>query len=113
MHALFWLAAGVLVLGMVDPLEGSVLVAPATAVLALLAHRERSPERRLLGLAFGLTAIGVAAMWGLSAIGGIGGDSGHSLWWAVLMLPYPVGWLLAIAGVVQRARRGDRPHGAR
>jgi hypothetical protein len=32
---------------------------------------------------------------------GIGGKSGRSLWWGLALLPYPVGWLMAlIAGVI-------------
>ena len=48
--------------------------------------------------AFGLMAVGVAAIFGLSAVGGIGGKSGHSMWWGILILPYPAGWLMALAG---------------
>ena len=50
--------------------------------------------------AFILIAVGVAAMFALSAVGGIGGKSGHSMWWGMLILPYPVGWLMALAGGV-------------
>jgi hypothetical protein len=45
-----------------------------------------------------LITIGVGAMWGLSAAGGIGGSSGHSLWWGVLILPYLIGWSMGIWG---------------
>jgi hypothetical protein len=47
---------------------------------------------------FILIAVGVGAMFVLSSFGGIGGRSGHSMWWGVLILPYPVGWLMAVAG---------------
>ncbi len=47
-----------------------------------------------------LIAVGVAALFGLSAVGGIGGRSGHSMWWGLLILPYPLGWLMALAGAV-------------
>ena len=43
-----------------------------------------SPLTRGLKL---LIAIGVGALWGLSMFGGIGGKSGHSIWWGVLILP--------------------------
>jgi len=54
-------------------------------------------------------------MFALSAVGGIGGKSGHSMWWGVLVLPYPVGWLMALVGGVialirffkARAQRAD------
>jgi hypothetical protein len=39
-------------------------------------------------------------MFALSAVGGIGGKSGHSMWWGVLILHYPVGWLMALLGAV-------------
>ncbi|WP_166806285.1 hypothetical protein [Cryobacterium cheniae] len=32
--------------------------------------------------------------------GGIGGTTGNSLWWGLLILPYPVGWFMAAAGAV-------------
>jgi hypothetical protein len=49
-------------------------------------------------LVFSLIAIGVAALWGLSRAGGIGASSGVSPWWAVLMLPYPIGWSMGVWG---------------
>jgi hypothetical protein len=47
---------------------------------------------------FILIAIGVGALWGLSMVGGIGGKSGHSIWWGLLILPYLLGWTMGIAG---------------
>ena len=31
-------------------------------------------------------------------MGGVGGSSGHSAWWALLILPYLVGWSIDIWG---------------
>jgi hypothetical protein len=50
--------------------------------------------------AFILIAVGVGALFAVSAVGGIGGRSGHSMWWGLLILPYPAGWLMALAGGV-------------
>lgn len=50
--------------------------------------------------AFILITVGVAVLFGFSAVGGIGGQTGRSMWWGLLMLPYPVGWLMALAGGV-------------
>jgi len=36
----------------------------------------------------------------LSSLGGIGGKSGRSLWWGLALLPYPVGWLMALIAAV-------------
>jgi hypothetical protein len=40
-------------------------------------------------------------MAGMSALGGIGGDTGRSYWWALLFLPYPVGWIMALTGAFE------------
>jgi hypothetical protein len=47
---------------------------------------------------FILIAAGVAAMWGVSTVGGFGGSSGRSMWWGVLLLPYAAGWVMAVWG---------------
>ena len=47
---------------------------------------------------FILIALGVVALWGLSSGGGFGGDSERSMWWGLLVLPYPIGWSLGIWG---------------
>jgi hypothetical protein len=89
-----------MVLGAIDPLEGSLLILPSTGLVALGAHLGQRRRRVLLYWAFGLVAIGVGAMWGLTAIGGIGGSTGRSLWWALLLVPYAVGWLLGVVGAI-------------
>ena len=89
-----------MLLGTVDPLEGSLLILPGSGLIALgtfLRRGQRSVLRYWL-LVFILIAVGVGAMFVLSAFGGIGGKSGHSMWWGILLLPYPAGWLMALAG---------------
>jgi hypothetical protein len=103
-----WVGFGGLVLGAIDPLEGSLLILPASAVLAFGAHVGRLRTRRLLIVGFGLVAVGVALLWWLSALGGIGGTSGRSMWWGLLLMPYPAGWLLGVAGAVQSLRGSRR-----
>ncbi|HEY9175046.1 MAG TPA: hypothetical protein VI136_22380 [Verrucomicrobiae bacterium] len=89
-----------MVIGTVDPLEGSLLILPGCGLIALgmyLGGRDRRTVRYWTW-AFILIAIGVGALFGLSAVGGIGGKSGHSMWWGLLLLPYPAGWFMAVAG---------------
>jgi hypothetical protein len=91
-----------MLLGTFDPMEGSLLILPGSGLIALsmfLGKRERGRFHYWLWV-FILIAAGVAALFGLSAIGGIGGRSGHSMWWGMLILPYPIGWLMALAGGV-------------
>ena len=82
--------------GCVDPLEGSVLILVGSGLLALGAHRAGSRHRKPAGWAFALTALGVAILWGLSAMGGLGGETGRSMMWAPILLPYPAGAILAL-----------------
>ena len=107
-RVLVWSGLAGLLLGAIDPLEGSLLILPASAVLAFGAYVGRLRTRRLLIAGFGLVALGVALLWWLSALGGIGGTSGRSMWWGLLLIPYPVGWLLGVIGAVQSLRAGGR-----
>lgn len=89
-----------LFVGSFDPLEGSVLILLGTGLLALgvyLGHRDRRAVVYRTW-SFILVAVGVGAMFGLTAIGGVGGSSGHSAWWSVLIVPYVVGWSIDIWG---------------
>lgn len=92
------------IVGAVDPLEGSVVILFGVALATLGAFLFHSPLRGWLTLALVLVAAGVAALFGLSSVGGFGGNSGRSMWWALLILPYPVGWLLALVENVRALR---------
>jgi hypothetical protein len=84
-----------MLVGAVDPLEGSVLIVPGSGLAALsafLTHEKRSLVAHRT-VVFILIAAGVAAMWGLDAFPG-----GRSMWWDVLLLAYPAGWVMAVWG---------------
>jgi len=89
-----------MLVGAVDPMEGSVVILPGSALVALGTFLGQN-DRRMIAFrvwAFILIAIGVGALWGLSWVGGIGGNSGRSMWWGVLILPYLIGWCMSIWG---------------
>ncbi|MFI5335703.1 MAG: hypothetical protein ACHQ5A_02905 [Opitutales bacterium] len=95
--------AGILI-GSLDPMEGSVLILAGSGLVALgtyVGQGERSHIRYWTSI-FILNAIGVGEMFELSAFGGIGGTSGRSLWWGVLILPYVAGWFMALAHILTR-----------
>lgn len=93
--------AGMLI-GAVDPLEGSLIILPGVALVALGVFLGKSRHRRLLYWALALVAVGVGAMWISSAFGGFGGGTGRSLWWGLLILvPYVVGWVMGLVGAVR------------
>ena len=91
--------AGML-LGAIDPLEGSPIVLAGSGLAALAALLGKAKHRRFLYWALGLVAVGVGAMWGLSALGGLGGSTGRSMWWGLLVLPYGIGWIVGLAGAI-------------
>jgi purine-cytosine permease-like protein len=103
-----------MLLGTLDPLEGSLLILPGSGLVALGMFLGGKERRTVLYWVWAviLIALGVGAMFALSAVGGIGGTSGHSMWWGILILPYPAGWLMAVAGGVAglvRFLKGRRP----
>ena len=89
-----------MLVGALDPMEGSLVILPGSGLVVLGTFLGQS-ERRWIAyrvLVFILIAIGVGAMWGLTRVGGFGGNSGRSMWWGVLMLPYLIGWSMGIWG---------------
>jgi len=99
---LIWLGGIAMLLGTVDPMEGSLLILPGSGLVALglfLAGKERGLIWYWVSV-FLLIAAGVAALFVLSAFGGIGGRSGHSMWWGLFILPYPIGWVMALGGAL-------------
>jgi hypothetical protein len=79
-------------------LAGSALAAAAAVFDGI--GRYRLPVTALL-----LIAAGVGALFGLSALGGVGGNSGRSIWLLLLCAPYPIGWVLGIVSAASRLRR--------
>jgi len=101
-----------MLLGVVDPLEGSIVILAGSALVLVGTLLGGSRHRKLLAWSFALVAIGVGTMWGMSSIGGIGGSTGRSMWWALVLLPYPVGWVLGVAGVIRALREPAGPPAA-
>jgi hypothetical protein len=99
-----------MLVGAVDPLEGSVVVLAGSGLLAVGAFvgQGGSRLRSYWIWVFVSIAVGVAAMFVLSAFGGVGGETGHSFWWCVFILPYPVGWIMGIARLAVMSVNGFR-----
>jgi hypothetical protein len=96
-----------LIIGSLDPLEGSVLIAAGIALLALSTYLKKDKHRKLFLIFFISVVAGVSFLFYLSSLGGFGGNSSLSWWWGTLILPYPAGWigtivLLIIRGVNKR-----------
>lgn len=98
----FLLIAGyiAMLIGAIDPMEGSLLILPGSALVALgtfLGNENRGIIIYRLW-SFFLIIIGVAALWVTTMLGGIGGTSEYSMWWGLFFLPYPIGWSMGIWG---------------
>lgn len=95
------IAGGIAMLaGAFDPLEGAGVILAGSASF-LVGTWFGVTGHRCIGyrlLVFIMIAVGVGAMWVLSSMGGFGGDSGLSMWWGLLILPYLIGWSLGIWG---------------
>jgi len=98
-----------MLIGAIDPLEGSLIIVAGTGMVALGGLLGRSRHRLLIYWSFVLVAVGVGVLWVLSAFGGIGGSTGRSMWWGLVILPYPVGWIMGLVGAIRRLREGSRP----
>jgi hypothetical protein len=98
---LLWTGLFVMLIGAVDPLEGSVVIVIGAACALLGAVLGRSDRIKWLSWAFGLVVAGVGILFGLSAMGGVEGSTGRSMWWALTILPYPAGWVLGLVGTVR------------
>ena len=100
-----------MMLGVVDPMEGSLVIAVGSVLVALSTPRRESAVGGRVWLASLLVVAGVAALWIMSAFGGVGGRTGRSIWWLLATAPYPVGWLLGVVGAAQRLRELKRAQG--
>jgi hypothetical protein len=93
-----------MLIGIIDPLEGSVVILAGSFIVAVAAFLGKSRQRLIIYSAFGLIASGVALLFWISSLGGVGGDTGRSYWWLLVVLPYPVGYVFGIIGSVRMMR---------
>lgn len=103
-RALLWAGTGALVVGAIDPLEGSLVLVAGAGAATLAAHLAHLRARRRLDWGLALAALGVAVLWAMSAVGGVGSSTGRTYWWLLLLAPYPAGWLLSLSGAVRALR---------
>jgi len=91
-----------LIIGAIDPLEGSVVIAAGILLLTLATFMAHDRHWKIFMLSLILIAMGVFFLFYFSSLGGFGGNSTLSWWWGILILPYPIGWLVTIVLIVFR-----------
>ncbi len=91
-----------LIIGILDPLEGSVVIAAGSGLMALSAFYKEDRHWKIFLTTFIMIVIGVVLLFALSSFGGFGGNSSLTWWWGLLIVPYPVGWLINIVLLIIR-----------
>ena len=92
-----------LIAGALDPLEGSVIIAVGSALIALSTRLAHDRNRRIFLTTSIMIITGVCFMFYFFFFFGFGGTSTLSWWWATLIIPYPIGWLINIILLIVRA----------
>ncbi len=91
-----------LIIGAIDPLEGSVVITAGSALIALSTFLTHDRHRKIFIASFIMIVIGVFFLFYLSSLGGFG-EGALSWWWGILILPYPIGWFASIIVLISRA----------
>ena len=92
-----------IIVGAIDPLEGSVIIVAGSALLALSTYLTHDRHHKIFLASLIMIALGVGYMFYTSSLGGFGGPDNLSFWWALPILPYPIGWLISIILLIVRA----------
>ena len=98
-----------LVIGTLDPMEGSVLIAVAALLFAIRAHLNKESLRKSFLITAIACLVGVLALFSISSFGGLGGEQGISWWCGLLILPYPASWLALIFLTIKSHRKRKAP----
>ncbi len=100
--ALYYIGVLTFFVGSFDPLEGSVVIAIGSVLMAITTLLLNDRHRKIFLASSVLIVWGVILMNYLSSLGGFGGESALSWWWAILILPYPAGWIITVITLIVR-----------
>ena len=102
-YVLYLIGVVVLIIGAIDPLEGSVLILVGSALITFSTHKTQDRHWKIFATTFLMIVIGVFFLFYFSSLGGFGEHSALSWWCGTLVLPYPIGWLTSIITLIVRA----------
>jgi hypothetical protein len=100
---LFIIGIVAMIIGAIDPLEGSVIILVGSAFISLSTFLKKDMHRKIFLLSFLMIVIGVFSLFYLSSLGGFGSSSSLSWWWGLFILPYPLGWLISMTLLIIKA----------
>jgi hypothetical protein len=96
-----------IVLGSLDPMEGSILINIGSILLAISGFILGRRWKWWSLIASISITIGVISLWSVSSLGGF--DPETEWWWLLAILPYPVGWLgilgFMLSSLIQHLRK--------
>jgi hypothetical protein len=93
---LYYLGLFSLFLGSLDPLEGSILILIGFIFISIFMKVTHNKFAKYFIFASSISGIGIFFMFYFSFLGGFFGNSTLNKWYLLLLLPYPLGWLLFI-----------------
>lgn len=102
-HIIYILGVTALIIGAISPLQGSILILFGSFLIMLSTYLTRDKHRKIFLSSFILILIGILAMFYISSFGGFEGIPSLLSWWVILMLPFPVGWLITVIVLIIRA----------
>jgi MFS family permease len=102
LKVLFIIGVVALIIGALDPLEGSVVIVAGSIIMTISAYLRRDRHRKQFLTFSILIVVGVFFLLFFSSFGGFG-KGALSWWWGILVLPYPLGWLASIVLLIVRA----------
>jgi hypothetical protein len=101
-RVVFIIGVVALIIGILDPLEGSVLILAGSMLIALSTFITRNRHWKIFLATFIMIVFGVFFLFYLSSFGGFG-EGALSWWWGILILPYPIAWITSITLLIVRA----------
>lgn len=90
-----------LIIGALDPLEGSLVIDTGAVFIVLSSFLMQDRHRKVFLISAIMIFVGVFSLWLVSSLGGY--DPKREWWWNVLIIPYPLGWVIFIVTLVLRA----------
>ncbi len=102
LRILYYTGVTAVLLGAIDPLEGSILIAAGATVLSAVSFFTNDRHKNIFLVATAGVLLGVALMWFFSSLGGFGGNSGRPMWYGLFLIPYPLGWLTIVITLLVR-----------